>query len=256
MFGCNKFKSDHPQAEVLDQNATDLTAKSIITYTTEIDKKLPSLTKQTSLVYMLGDLSFYAIKYSENGKTVLIEEHAFNGVNNKSIKEYYLKNDSLILEKTSSKLENDDEATIKESRTYLRSNTVFKIENRTASSNKAINSIPYIDLALSQSKTTDKDFMDKINSLNEVLDGRDKFEMVFDNITTYPDSRYILLKSKLQNGYSASILVKQKDQLIDSLLNDPINFKDQKLVIKWNVIDQEAVYIPVVKNTSASGLNK
>ena len=211
IFGCNKFKSDHPQAEVLDQHATDLTAKSIITYTADIDKKLPTLTKQTSLVYLLGDLSFYAIRYSENGKTVLIEEHAFNGVNNKSLKEYYLKNDSLVLEQTSSKLENDEEATIKESRTYLRSNTVFKTENRTASSNKAIKSIPYIDLALSQSKTSDKELIEKVNSLNEVINGTDKFEMVFDNITTYPDSRYILLKSKLQNGYSASILVKQKD---------------------------------------------
>ena len=95
-----------------------------------------------------------------------------------------------------------------------------------------------------------------MKTLNEVLEGKDKFEMVFDNITTYPDSRYIILKSKIQNSYSASILVKQRDQFIDSLLNDPIDFKAEKLNIKWIIEDREAVYVPVAKNTSASGLNK
>ncbi|TKC13116.1 hypothetical protein FA048_05755 [Pedobacter polaris] len=256
LLGCNKFKSDHPEAELTDQYATNLTAASILKYADQIDKNLLKLPKSTSLVYMIGDLSFYVEKYIENGKTVLITEHAYNGAASNSLKEYYFRNDSLILEKVKNELSNDDGLIIKNSRTFLRSNTVFKIERRTASSNDAINSLPYIDVPLSLNNKADKTFLENVKTLNEVLNGSDKFEMVFENITTYPDSRYIVLKSKNQNSYTASILVKNKDQYIDSLLNNPIDFKDQKLAIKWIVEDKEAVYVPVASNTSASGLNR
>lgn len=254
--GCNKFKSDHPEADLTDKFATDLTTKSIIEYTSQIEKKLPTLEKQTSLVYMQGDLSFYVEKFLENGNPVLITEHAYNGAVSNTLKEYYFRNDSLILEKVKNELSNDEGKIIKNSRTYLRSNTVFKTENRTASSQDAINSLPFIDVPLNLNKKADKTYLDNVKTLNEVLDGKDRFEMVFENITTYPDSRYIILKSKIQNSYSASLLVKEKDAFIDSLLNNPRDFKDQKLNIKWTVQDKEAVYVPVANNTSASGLNR
>ncbi|RZL46699.1 MAG: hypothetical protein EOP00_14190 [Pedobacter sp.] len=256
ILGCNKFKSDHHEAELSDEYATNLTAKSILQYADQIDKNSLKLDKNTSLVYMIGDLSFYVEKYTENGKTVLIAEHAYNGGASNTVKEYYFRNDSLILEKINNQLSNDDGKIIKNSRTYLRSNTVFKTENRTAASVEAINSLPYIDVPLSLNNKADKTYLENVKTLNDVLNGSDKFEMVFENITTYPDSRYIILKSKIQNSYSASILVKEKDQFIDSLLNSPIDFKDQKLNLKWRIQDKEAVYVPVNNNTSANGLNR
>jgi hypothetical protein len=243
LLGCN-LKSDHPQSEITDQYATDLTAKTIVQYADSIDKVLPKLSKQSSLVYLLGDLSFYVEKYSSNGIPILIVEYAYNGASSKSLKKYYFRNDSLILESVKIEPANDDGTVFKNTRTFLRSNTVFKLENRTASSAASINSLPYIDVPLSKNPTPDQSFLENINSLNDVLNGKDKFDMVFDNITTYPDSRYIILRSKFQNSYSASILVNDKDQFIDSLLNDPINFKNQKLNINWIVKDHEAVYVP------------
>jgi hypothetical protein len=238
---CN-LKSDHPQSEIADQHATDLTAKTIGKYADSIDRNLKGYIKKTSLVYMLGDLSFYVEKYSENNVPILILEHAYNGALSKSLKKYYFRNDSLILESVKKELANDEGTVFKNIRTFLRSNTVFKQENRAASSEASLNSLPFIDIPLSKT-TSDYSYLESVSSLNDVLNGRDKFDMVFDNITTYPDSRYIILRSKIQNSYIASVLVTERDPFIDSLLNDPINFKNQKLNINWMVKDHEAVYV-------------
>jgi hypothetical protein len=148
----------------------------------------------------------------------------------------------LILESVKTELANDEGTVFKNIRTFLRSNTVFKQENRAASSEASLNSLPFIDIPLSKT-TSDYSYLESVSSLNDVLNGRDKFDMVFDNITTYPDSRYIILRSKIQNSYIASVLVTERDPFIDSLLNDPINFKNQKLNINWMVKDHEAVYV-------------
>ena len=242
--GCNPFKSDHPQAEIADPYDTDLNAKTILQYTATIDKNITNYTKKSSLVYLLGDLSFFVEKFTQNGQTVLLVEHSFSGGSNKSLKSYYFRNDSVVLEKNDSELANEGGKTYKNIRTFFRNNTIFKIENRTATSVATINSLPYIDLPLSQNTTADQTHLSNVTALNDVVDGKDKFDMVFENITTYPDSRYILLRSKIQNSYMASILVQDRDPFIDSLLNDPINFKDQKLNISWIIKDHEAVYVP------------
>lgn len=256
LLGCNKFKSDHPEAELTDIYASNLTAKTITQYSDQINQNLLKLKKSTSLVYMIGDLSFYVEKFTENDQTVLIVEHAYNGAASNTLKEYYFRNDSLIMEKVKNELSNNEGKIIKNTRTFLRNNTVFKIENRTASSIDAINSLPYIDVPLSLNNKADKTYLENVNTLNQVLNGTDKFEMVFESITTYPDSRYIILKSKNQNNYSSSLLVKERDPFIDSLLNNPIMFKDQKLNINWIIQDREAIYVPVGNITSANGLNR
>lgn len=255
-LGCNKFKSDHPQAEITDQYATDLTSKSILHYADSIDKNLTHFTKTTSLVYMLGDLSFYVEKYSVYDKPILLVEHAYNGGISNSLKQYYFRNDSLILENVKNELANNDGSIFKDSRTFLRSNTVFKMENRTASAGGKINSLPFLDIPLSANKTADKTLLDNVKTLNDVINRVDRFDVVFESITTFPDSRYIILRSKIQNSYTASILVQEKDAFIDSLLNDPMTFKDEKLNFMWRVKDREAVYVPVANNTSASGLKR
>ncbi|WP_379087968.1 hypothetical protein [Pedobacter sp. UC225_65] len=256
LMGCKQFKADHPQAGLGDEHATDLTAKSILHYADSIDKSLNVLEKTTSLVYMLGDLSFYVEKYSLHNKPILMVEHAFNGGISNNLKKYYLRNDSLIFETMNNQLSNEDGNVFKQSRTYLRNNTIFRIEDRSASAETEIKSLPFVNLPLSQNNTTDQSHLEDVKTLADMINGTDKFDMVFESITTYPDSRYIVLRSRLQNNYTASILVNQKDAFIDSLLNKPIDFKDQKLKINWVIKDQEAVYVPVANNTSANGLKR
>lgn len=253
---CNQFKSDHPQTELLTANATDLTAKSILKYTTAIDQQASALQQTTSLIYMLGDLSFYVAQYRDHGQTVLLVEHAFNGGLSSNLKKYYFRNDSLVFETSKNEINNEDGIVFKEERTYLRNNTVFKVENRTASAETEIKSLPYIDLPLSKNANSDKSHLENVSTLQQLLNGTDKFDMVFESISTYPDSRYIILRGKIQPNYTASILVKEKDAFIDSLLNDPLHFENQKLAFKWVVKNQEAIYVPVMGNTSANGLKR
>jgi hypothetical protein len=242
LFSCNQFKADHPQANLSDENkTTDLTAQSVLVFKDSIDKNLHLLAKNQSLVYMLGDLSFYVEQYGDS----LFVEHAYNGAESNSIKKYYFRNDSLILYQTGNELVNDEGIVFKDERTYLRNHTVFKKDTRTAGSAAALKSLPYMDISLNENASPDKTYLDNVNSLKSVLNGTDKFDMVFESIRTYPDSRYIILRNKEPNSYTASILVKEKDAFIDSLLNYPILFKDKKLNFKWEVVDREAVYVPL-----------
>lgn len=256
VIGCNPFKSDHPQAALSNAYTTDLNAKTITQYAESIDKQIPLLQKTTSLVYMLGDLSFYVEKYAQHDQAVLMVEHTISGGMRSYLKRYYFRNDSLILEVLNNQLGEEDGPIVKDRRTYLRNNTVFKLEERSASPETAIKSLPYINLSLTKAAQSDQSHLENIKTLNQVLAGADRFDMVFESITTYPDSRYIVLRSKVQNSYTASILVNEKDALIDSLLNSPSSFKDQKLNFNWIVKDQEAIYVPVASNTSANGLNR
>ena len=156
--------------------------------------------------------------------------------------------DSLILYQTSNELANEVGIVFKDQRTYLRNHTVFKKDGRTAVSAAALKSLVFIDIPLSENTSPDKSYLDNVSALKNVLNGTDKFDMVFESIRTYPDSRYITLRSKEPNSYTASILVKERDAYIDSLLNYPILFKDKKLNFKWEVVDREAVYVPTKGN--------
>ena len=85
IIGCNRFKANHPQANLTDENmTTGLTAASIIHYTDSVDKNLLQFTKTESLVYMLGDLSFYVEQYGN----ALFVERAYNGAESNSLKKY------------------------------------------------------------------------------------------------------------------------------------------------------------------------
>lgn len=241
LISCNPFKSDHPQANLSDENkTTDLTAQSILSYKDSINKNLTLLPKSQSLVYMLGELSFYVEKYGNS----LVVEHAYNGAENNSIKKYYFRNDSLILFQSSNEIANEESVAFKEERIYMRNHTVFKKDGRTAASADALKSLAFIDIPLSENINPDKSYLDHVTSLKNILSATDKFDMVFESIRTYPDTRYITLRNKEPNSYTAGILVKEKDSFIDSLLNHPALFKDKKLDFKWEIMDREAIYIP------------
>ncbi|MGF1922796.1 MAG: hypothetical protein ACQUHE_01355 [Bacteroidia bacterium] len=241
LVSCNPFKADHPQANLSDENkTTDLTAQSVLTYKDSIDKNVSQLSKTQSLVYMLGDLSFFVEQYGN----VLFVEHAYNGAESNSIKKYYFRNDSLVLYQSRTELVNEESIAFKDERTYMRNHTVFKKDGRTAVSADALKSLAFIDIPLSENNIPDKSYLDHVTALKNILSGTSKFAMVFESIRTYPDTQYITLRNNEPNSYTASILVKERDNFIDSLINFPILFKDRKLDIIWEVVDREAVYVP------------
>lgn len=253
---CNYFKPKHPQANLPEDGSTGMTDKSILNFSAGIDRDIDKYIKESSLIYTTGDLSMYVEKYSEHNNGMLYKLHTANGITSEMVKNYYFKNDSLILVKERGKLRNEEGEVYHDVRTYMRNNIIFKIDNRTASSIDAIQKMPYLTLQPSGSKYPVETYSDDRKAINDAVLGMDKFEMVFDNITTYPEYLYINLKSKKQGAYKAAVLIKSKDAFIDSLLNMPGLFKDEKLHIKWQIADKEAVYVPVAATTSAKGLNK
>lgn len=255
---CKYFRSDHPQADILtDSAATGINEKSILTFAAGVDRDLAKFKKEYSLIYTSGDLKVYTEKYSDFNNGQLYRIHSINGSISSAVKSYYLKADSLIHIKEKSKFMNQGAELFRDSRTYLRNGVVFAQDNRTANSAEALRTLPFLAVTSNELKFRDDHFQDELESMNDALMGKDKFEMVFDHLATYPDARYIVLRSKSAGNFTATVLVREKDRLIDSLLNSPEKFKDGELRFQWKIEDQDAVYVPVSNaNTSASGLNK
>jgi hypothetical protein len=254
---CNYFKPKHPQADLPEDGSTGMTEKTILNFAGSIDRTLKNFKKEISLVYTTGDISMYVEKYSEYNNGMLYNIYSANGNISNTVKSYYFKNDSLILVKEQSNIRNEEGDVYKDIRTYLRNNVTFRIDSRTAASEEAIQTLPYLLVQPAENKYPQESFAADIKGINDAILGADKFEMVFDNITTYPESHYINLKNRRLNTYKAAILVNTKDAYIDSLLSMPALFKDEKLKLKWNIVDNEAVYVPVADTTtSASGLNR
>jgi hypothetical protein len=253
-LSCKNNKSAHPQSELVDQPAaTSMNEKSIQAFSAALDKSAGTMNKAFSLVYTIGDKSLYVEKFSSPAGDQLYIERIKNDLEN-SITKYYFKNDSLVLVSASTIQNTEEGKVFKDTKTYLRNYVVFKKAAKTATSAQAIQTQAYQNV---EEKTQQEDFHDHIRKLNDALQQQNQFEMVFDNVTSYPDATFVMLKSKGQNAYKASVQLTAKDAFIDSLVNYPAIFKDEKLSFKWKVSNQEAVYVPEEStSTSASGLNK
>lgn len=251
---CNN-RTKHPQADLANQNTSiPETEQSILHYADSIDAQSGNLDEQVSLIYQLEGLSLYVQKLSWNGKPALYIEHGSNeGLTDLSAR-YYLKADSLLLLSEHTRRTKDQSTVFEEKRTYLRNNIPFRQEHRLASSAATLKTKPFTEIKPSGKM---EDYAEKLNFLKDALTGQNKFETVFDQYISTPEGEYLLLKSKIPGGYSASLLIKNSDALIDSIKQYPSIFKDSRLGLKWEIHDKEAVYVPVAASeTSASGLNK
>ncbi|MHA4894272.1 hypothetical protein ACXZ1K_05920 [Pedobacter sp. PWIIR3] len=246
--------SKHPQADLINKSTGEgLSPQQIILYADSIDASLNAMEKSVSLIYIAGESSFHVERYSFQGMPTMLVKYTGNeGISGNSEK-YYFKDDSLILIKKNSKLMKDRNIVFTNDRIYLRKNIPFLEDQKTASSAEKLLPIPFKEIKTDQLNAIN--FQDSVQFLNDAIAGRNRFEMVFDQFIPGSDAASLLLKSKIPGGYTASLNVIQKDAFIDSLQQDPSLFRNQKLNLKWNIVNNEAVYVPV-KVTSASGLNK
>ena len=255
LYSCNQ-KPKHPQAGLIYQRtAAAMNEKEILQYADSIEANLKDLEKQTSLVYQLGEKLMYTTQYSQNGSPVMFIEYISNeGLSNETRK-YYLKNDSLVLVKENTSIARENAQRYTESRAYVRNNIIFKKESRLGVTEAALKSNAY---TIQQTPAkNNEEFAENISGLKDAIRASNKFEVVFDNIIPSAGESLIILKNKLSDGYSASVVVKDQDEFIDSLIRMPAVFKDKKLNFKWQVNDKEAVYVPVAASvTSARGLNR
>jgi len=248
-------KSKHPQSELANQSAASAeTDQSINFYADSLDKQVSNLEKQQSMAYHLAEQSLYIEKFNWNGKAVMYIQYLKNeGISEKTTK-YYLKNDSVLLIKESLKRHQGQGELFEDRQIYIRNHTPFKTTQRSADSFGALQAKNFADL---KAPVSPVDFQTELSNLNDALKGVNKFDMVFDQFISTAEGDFLLLKSKIPGGYGSSIRVNERDQLIDSIQNEPAFFKDAKLNISWKVADHEAVYVPVASSiTSAKGLKR
>lgn len=255
LYSCNQ-KPKHPQAALINQRtAITMTEQDILQYADSLESNTSGLEKQVSLVYQIGEDLMYAEQYSWNGNVVIFKEYINNEGLSRRTRSFYLKNDSLIMVRENNTLDREPAKKYEENRSYIRNNIIFKKETRTAGTAAAIKTGTFTIL-----QTPPKNniaFTDNITQLKDAIYASNKFEVLFDNIIPAGDESRIILKSKLPDGYQATVVVNDPDPFIDSLLSRPSLFKDKKLNIRWRVMDKEAIYVPVAASiTSASGLNR
>eukprot|EP01132_Coremiostelium_polycephalum_P013434 gene13434-16371_t len=229
LYSCN-LKSSHPQADIAqDPAATAMNEKIISHYADSLDKK----------------------QYEFNGKTVLLSVYEDNGALKNTRKKYYFKNDSLILVRSSSIQDAGTSPILKDSVSYLRNHTVFKITFRSAASQAQLKATPFHSLATDQKKNAET-YLQQVDLLKDAIQQQNQFEMVFESINGAPDEKYLILKSKTDAVYEASVLLTDKDALIDSLQTDPLKFKGEKIHLNWTIKDKQAIYVPVASKTDTS----
>ncbi|WP_316746842.1 hypothetical protein [Pedobacter gandavensis] len=254
LFACTQ-QPKHPQADLINQRtATAMTDDEILKYADSINANLATLDKQSSLIFLEGEQSMYVEKYSSNAKPLLYQQNLDNKLISNQSKKYYLKNDSLLLLQENIKTNTG----LTESRTFFRNNIVFKKEQRTAANEAALKKQPFLSVrsATTASQTTDNEEK-QLKTLEDALAQSGAFVMHFEQFIDIPEESIIQLKGGSRNGYTANVIVRTPDALIDSLQKNPALFKHEKLNFKWEIDDKEAVYVPVGANiTSAKGLNK
>lgn len=258
LLSCNQ-QPKHPQADLINQSsATAMTDESILQYVDSINANLTALEKQSSLIFLQGEQSMYVEKYNANGKPVLYEQYLENKLISDRDTKYYLKNDSLILLQETIKTNNG----LTETRSYFRNNIAFKKEQRTAASYAALKKQPFLSVKQATSTTpttaqTTGNEEKQLKTMDDAIAQNGPFALYFEQFIDIPEESIIQLKGAGQNSYTANVIVRTTDPLIDSLQHQPGKFKNEKLNFKWEITDKEAVYVPVAASlTSAKGLNK
>lgn len=254
LSSCNQ-QPKHPQADLINQSSpAAMTDESILRYADSIQSNLSSLEKQSSLIFQQGEQSMYVEKYSANGKPVLYEENIDNKLISNRSKRYFLINDTLILVQESIKANNG----LTETRNYFRNNISFKKEQRTAANAAALKKQPFLSVkSAMRTVQTAEDEVQQLKKMEDAIGQKGDFAMYFEQFIDIPEESIIQLKGSGQNSYTANVMVRTPDALIDSLQRQPTIFKNEKLNFKWEIADKEAVYVPVgASMTSAKGLNK
>ena len=249
-------KPKHPQAAIINRNIpAAMTEQQILNFADSIHANQANFQKHSSLVYQRDGTSFNVEKFSSNGTAVLFKTLRDSAGMSRSNSDYYFNGDSLILIRENRRKNTQTGEVLEEKRTYLRNNIAFKTETRTGISASGL--LQQRFTTTKQADQSNKTFKHIIDEINDAMSGSNEFALVFDNFISSPGEQYIVLKSSIPNGFSASISVGERDQFIDSLIADPLHFKDQKLSFRWIIKNREAVYVPVAsKTTSANGLKR
>lgn len=228
------LKQKHPQAALRTSPYQD--QESIDQYADSISLTLKAYEKKTSMIYSRGDYSFYITKYSENGQPILYIENGVSGETGNTQMYYYLNNNEVVLykENTYNASVNPHYKSLKE---YFRNNILFNSELKEGRDLASFNASTFVKSQGNNRKVTEK-ILEMENAINE----KAAFNLVFEGITEYPKARYIIFSKDGINPYRAVISVEKEDDFINELVTNTAKYKGADLDISWTIKDNEAIY--------------
>lgn len=233
---CNKTQTDHPQSGI--RSSAEIDEMAIKEYADSVNNLLPELQKQESLVYTLGDYSFYVEKYMMNAKPVLYIEHGDSGEFGNTEQRYYLKNGEPVLYASSTESEQTGSGFIAE-RAFFRNEILFNAENKSAATTDEFENASY-----TQSENVAVNFKEDLNKLENAIDQCGEFDLVFKGITEYPKARYLIFSGNGVNAYRAPVLIENEDDFMREILANPDEFRGRKMLINWKQVNvNEVEYI-------------
>jgi len=187
------------------------------------------------MVYTLGDYSFQVSKYLYNGKAVLYVEQGNSSEYGSVEKRYYVEDNipALLVERSV-----DNTKASKYSNTYFRQGKVFVTEQ-----NSEYKTIEIQDVSFKDSDLKTADHYNTLDTYEDALNQRRKFDLFFEEIAECPKAKYLILSRKETNSYRAPVKIEVEDEFIRELYSNPLRYRGEKLDIVWRTNDKnEAIY--------------
>ena len=235
---CDRFKSKHPQATGANDSLS-LDEKSIQAYADSIKSTLANFDKDTSLIYAAGDYWFYVTKYFYNNEPVLYIENGSSGDYGFAKRYYYLRNNGIVLFEERLKNSVQDSTAFATNKNFYRNNTHFLSMTKNGKTEAELNKAgfrPYRSEKINPAK--------KLERLENALQQKGEFELLFSSITGSPEERYLLLNNSKAGPQEVAVKVENEDDFIKELVANPDKYKGQKLDFNWSLKDStEVIYI-------------
>ncbi|EOR95038.1 hypothetical protein ADIARSV_1822 [Arcticibacter svalbardensis MN12-7] len=210
--------------------------KNISRYGDSLDILVPEYEKKQSMIYTLGDYSFYITAYLNNGEPLLYIENGESNQYGHIAKYYYLNKGKVILFKENHHNESIDFA-YQSKKEYFRNNILFFAESKKGNNSSDFNAAPY-----APTKGANLDLDSTVSFMTDALKREGKFNLVFEGITEDSRVRYIVLSRPGLGTYRTVIRVEKEDEFITELVSNTEKFIGDKLHLDFDIIDDEAVY--------------
>ena len=236
LAACNKNKDQIKSS--LNSAAGQLLKENILSFADTVNNLSKGAIKQESLIYTLGDYSFYVSRYVRNSEVSLYIELGNSGDYGNTEKRYYLKDGQVVLLVHYSKNMMVYLPFITE-RVFYKNGQILYSDCRESKTWRELRSLNFM-----QNEIASQDIVEDMKKLNDAIYQRGKFDLVFEGITEYPKAKYLIFSRDNFNTYRAPVLVEKKDNFIEALFSNPEKYKGRKLKITWALREpNEAVYV-------------
>ena len=238
LTSCDRLYSNNLSGENYSGISRDLaTEDKIAVYADSINAVLPFCEETKSMVYTLGDYSFQVSRFKHHDKIVLYIEQGNNGEYRSVEKRYYIEDNmpALLVERSV-----DSRKSLRYSNTYFKQGKVFIAEQKSGSA-KEMN---IQNAGFKEASLEAVDHYQELETYEDALNQRRKFDLVFEEIAECPKAKYLILSRKEINSYRAPVKVEVEDEFIRELYSNPLRYRGEKLDISWKInSNNETVYL-------------